>query len=429
MGEVMKRVTGYLMNRSPRNVLAALALPVLLLAAATGVRAQNGPPPLLLRSTADQYYVQAKDIQENGGDPTQTFRDAISYYLQYLAADPSASFADTVSIYGKMADSHTQLKEWENSLKYYQWLIDRNPEGAYLSNNLLFAGYAVWQMKGPEAALPYYARYVDLEPTDLPQRLFLASMYLSTNNWEKAADHYLIALEANPDNQEVVNYLNNLRLRLRPRYEPITLALVEFQPANPKYLLDLGQFFYDAGNLPKAVEYLQRYLRARPDDIAVWELIGDAYKRTSDIPKAMDAFRQILRLDAGNVRAYCELAAIHVDQGEIDQAITEAKRALAIDAENAQANYVMGEAARDWGMRKLRTDRPDVELTKMPYNFKELFKNISDRYFEKARKDPRWRNFAAEQISYLTQFFPESSDRFMAKQEDRVPIVFPPPAD
>jgi tetratricopeptide (TPR) repeat protein len=424
----MKRVTEYLMNRSPRNHLAALVLPVLVLAAATGVRAQNGPPPLLLRSSADLNYAQAKDIQQNGGDSTQNFRDAIDYYLQYLAADTSIAFADTVSIYEKMADSYYQLEEWDNALTYYQWLIDRDPDQSYLSGYLLFAGYAVWQTKGPESALPYYARYVELEPTDLPQRLALAGMYLNASDWEKAADHYLVALEADPANQDVVNTLNNLRLRLRHRYEPITLALVEFQPANPKYLLDLGQFHYEAGNLAKTIEFDRRYLQAKPDDIAAWELIGDAYKRTGDIAQAMNAYRQILRLDAGNIRAYCELTAIYVDQGNIDQAITEAKRALAIDPENAQANYVMGEAGVKWGMRKLEADHPGRELTKMPFNFKELFKSIATNYFEKARKDPRWRNFAIEQINYLTQFYPNPEDRFMAPPAERVPIVFPPPA-
>jgi tetratricopeptide (TPR) repeat protein len=190
----------------------------------------------------------------------------------------------------------------------------------------------------------------------------------------------------------------------------------------------MGQYHYEGGNLPKAIEYFQRYLQARHDDIAAWELIGDAYKRTSDIPKAMEAFRQIQRLDANNVRAYCEVAAIFVDQNNIDQALAEAKRALAIDPESAQANYVMGETAVKWGMRKLEADHPGRDLTKMPFNFKELFKSIGTGYFEKARKDPRWRNFAIEQINYLSQFYPESSDRFMAPPAERVTIVFPPPA-
>jgi tetratricopeptide (TPR) repeat protein len=270
---------------------------------------------------------------------------------------------------------------------------------------------------------------MELEPTDLPQRIVLAGMYLVLSDWEKATDHYLMALEADPANQEVVNRLNDLRLRLRPRYEQITLALVQFQPDNPKYLLDLGQFYYEGGNLAKTIEFDQRYLEAKPDDIAAWELIGDAYKRTGAIPQAMDAYRQILRLDSNNVRAYSELAAIYVDQGNIDQAIAEAKRALAIDAESAQANYVMGEAAVKWGMRKLETDHPGRELTKMPYNFKELFKNIATNYFEKARKEPHWRNFAIEQINYLNQFYPNPEDRFMAPPAERDTIVFPPPTD
>jgi tetratricopeptide (TPR) repeat protein len=424
----MKRVTGHVMNRNSTNRIAALAL-LLVLSAAIGARAQEGPPVLLLRSNADLLFAQAKDMLLNGGNATQNFKDAIGYYLQYLAADTSIALADTVSIYEKMAESYYHLSDWQNALTYYQWLIDRNPDQFYLAGNILFAGYSVWQMNGPENALPYYARYIELEPTDLPQRLVLAGMYLGVSDWEKATDQYLLALEADPANQDVVNALNNLRLRLRPRYEQITLALVRFQPDNPKYLLDLGQYYYESGNLAKTIEFNQRYLQAKSDDITGWELIGDAYKRTGDIPQAMNAYRQILRLDSGNVRAHCELAAIYVDQGNIDQAIAEAKQALALDPESAQANYVMGEAGRDWGMNRLRTTHPGIDLTKMPYNYKELFKNISDNYFQKARRDAKWRNAAAEQINYLTQFFPNPEDRFMAKPEDRVPIVFPPPAD
>jgi len=425
----MKRDTGKQMNRSLKQTLTMFALPVLLLIGIRGIQAQDGPGPLLFRSNADQFYVQALDIMENGGDPTQNFLDALGYYFRYLEADTTTARIDSVKVYEKVADSYRHMEDWEKAVGYYQWLIDNGGEDSYLAGNVLFAGYGTWQLQGLEAALPYYARYIELEPSDTPQQLALAGMYLSTSQFDKAADHYLVLLAADPTNQDVVNALNNLRIRLTPRFEAITLALVEHEPGTPKYLLDLGQHYYGRGDLQRSIEYGQRYLAMEPDDITGWELVGDAHKRTGNQAEALNAYRQILRLDARNLRALTEMTGIYVDQGNINQAITQAKRALAVDPDDAGANAVMGDAAQQWGMRRLQAEHPERELTKMPFNYKEFFqKVVCERYYAKARRDSHWRNHAIEQINYLMQFFPEASDRFMAPPAERVTIEFPPPA-
>jgi hypothetical protein len=64
----------------------------------------------------------------------------------------------------------------------------------------------------------------------------------------------------------------------------------------------------------------------------------------------------------------------------------------------------------------------------MPLNFRRFFQDVvAEGYFKKAMEYPQWRRYASEQINYLSQFFPSQADIFMADEEEKIPLVFPPP--
>lgn len=408
------------------SLLSLLVLPV-----SAAAQVEEGPPPQLLLGNAKGQYDLATHKRETGtGDPSSDYQAALENYHKYLAAAPGIAFEDSASIFSDMGECYFFRADYENALIYFQWLIDRNPERGYLAGNYLFAGYAVWQTKSLTDAIPYYANYVELMPDDLPQRLVLAGMYRSQGMLDQATNHYLVSLERDRENQDVVSALVNLRTRLPIRFEEITLKLIEHYPENPAYMLDLGQAYLDQFKLDEAISYIGKYLDGRPEDISGWQLLGDAYKRKGEYEQALEAFRKVLSLDPQDVQAYATIATVLMEQEKIDLAIREAARALAIDAENGYANAVMGDAAREWLMSKFQAEYPGENFEKMPYNFKLfLQERVAGGYYEKARSDPQWRDHAIGQINYLSSFYPTQADRFMAKEKDKIPLIFPPPAE
>ncbi len=414
-----------------RTHLFSTSLPIALLGVLSlPLQAQEGPPPRFLLDSARNHFNLATYNRENAaGDPAPDYREAITYYRRYLEAVPELGIEDTAAIYEKLGECHFFLPEYDACLPYFQWVIDRAPENAYLAGDCLFAGYALWQTRGLEAALPYYARYVELMPDDHVQRRVLAGMYRGQSAWSEAADHYLILLGIDPADEEVLSALLNLRLRLPARFEEITLQLSEHHPQTPIYLLDMGRRCAEGGRYDEAVGYLRRYLEMRPEDITGWETLAAVFGRTGEVEEAIAALRRILDLEPGNIAARASIGEILVEEGRIEEAIREIERALALDADDPFANKVMGDAAREWILNRHRTEHPGESLENMRYNIRRFLKEIvADRYFEKARTDPRWRSYCESQIAWLTEFFPAPADLHMARPEDRVRITFPPPS-
>ncbi len=416
------------------TALAALTL----LAAPAGVLAQQedqGPPPELLLSNAQSAYVTAEDKRQTGNDPTADYQQAIREYHRFLEAKPDISVQDSASVYLKIADSHWEMGNYNadpamfaESIPFYQWLIDRDPENQRRAYNLIRAGYAVWQTTGLDHAVPYYRDYIELQPDDLPQRKVLAQALMSQGKMAEALDHYLVYFELSPNEQDVVNQLLTLRQRLPQQYERITLSLAAQRPDTPKYLLDLGQYYMGQLDRQKGIDHIRQYLEQQPEDLQGWAILADAYNTMGEYDQALEALRQVLRVDPRNVNAQAQVAKIYLDRGDIDRAITEAQRALNIDRQDPGANAIMGDAAWEWLQRKFHRERPGKELTDMPYNFKMFIKEqLVELYYTRAKESNEWRSHANNQIQYLTQLFPTNSDRFMAPEPDKVPIVFPPP--
>jgi len=421
---------------SPK-VSTALAV-LILLAAPAGALAQQedqGPPPELLLSNAQSAWVTAEDKRQTGNDPTADYKQAIREFHRYLEAKPEISVEDSASVYLKIADSYWEMGNYNQdpemfaeSIPFYQWLIDKDPENQSRAYNLIRAGYAVWQTTGLDDAVPYYQEYIELQPDDLPQRKVLAQALMSQGKLAEAADHYLVYFEQSPHEQDVVNQLLTLRNRLPQEYERITLSLAANRPDTPKYLLDLGQHYMGQLEREKGIDYIQQYLEQQPEDLEGWAILADAFNTMGQYDQALQALRRVLEVDPRHVSAQTQIARIYLDRGSIDRAITEAQRALNIDSDDPGANAIMGDAAWEWLQRKFRNEKPGKELTEMPYNFKVLIEDqIVGVYYEKAKEGADWRNHANSQIQYLSQLYPTPQDRFMAKEEDKVPIVFPPP--
>jgi len=172
---------------------------------------------------------------------------------------------------------------------------------------------------------------------------------------------------------------------------------------------------------------VNQYLAVRSDDLYALSMLGTEHRRRGDWDEAVSAYRRILAVEPQRIETICDIADVYYQQRRIDDTIQEAKRALAIDANHPYANRVMGDAAVLWALRQFAVAYPDLEIEKMKYDYRTLMKRIADNYYEKAKGDPQFRNHANGQISYLSQFFPTSSDRFMWPAELDYVIVFPPP--
>ena len=107
-----------------------------------------------------------------------------------------------------------------------------------------------------------------------------AISYERAKEWPKAEADFLKALELNPDQPAVLNYLGyswiDQDMHLDQALEMIEKA-VEAQPQDGYIVDSLGWAFYKLGRIDEAVPTLERAVLLRPNDAEINDHLGDAY--------------------------------------------------------------------------------------------------------------------------------------------------------
>lgn len=107
-----------------------------------------------------------------------------------------------------------------------------------------------------------------------------AICYESLKDWSKAEQDLQKALELNPNQPEVLNYLGyswaDKGVKLEQAYDYIVRA--HQQTPNEPYIIDsVGWVLYQLGHFKKAVAYLEESIQMLPADPLINDHLGDAY--------------------------------------------------------------------------------------------------------------------------------------------------------
>jgi tetratricopeptide (TPR) repeat protein len=121
-----------------------------------------------------------------------------------------------------------------------------------------------------------------------------------SKQWPRAEKDFLAALELNPDQPYVLNYLGyswvDQGIKL-DRAKTMIQRAVELRP-NDGYIVDsLGWALYRIAEFPGAVRHLERAVELRPQDPTINDHLGDAYWRVGRRAEARFQWRRALSLD------------------------------------------------------------------------------------------------------------------------------------
>ncbi|MET3926420.1 tetratricopeptide repeat protein [Devosia sp. 2618] len=130
--------------------------------------------------------------------------------------------------------------------------------------------------------------------------------YERAKEWPKAEADFLKALELNPDQPAVLNYLGyswiDQDMNLEPALEMIEKA-VAAQPQDGYIVDSLGWAFYKLGRIDEAVTTLEKAAMLRPNDAEINDHLGDAYWKAGRKLEAKFQWRVAASVDTvGNVK-------------------------------------------------------------------------------------------------------------------------------
>jgi tetratricopeptide (TPR) repeat protein len=144
------------------------------------------------------------------------------------------------------------------------------------------------------------ARVGELKPEHWSLLYYRAIAYERSKQWDRAEPDFLKALEFQPDQPYVLNYLAYSWIELGRNYDRALEMLktaVEKRPEDGYIVDSLGWVYYRLGQYDKAVEQLERAVELQPQDAVINDHLGDAYWRVGRQTEARVQWHRALSLE------------------------------------------------------------------------------------------------------------------------------------
>ncbi|QKC84941.1 tetratricopeptide repeat protein [Mesorhizobium sp. NZP2077] len=228
----------------------------------------------------------ATALNRGGGEPF------VRLYLQYALALRPDSDAALV----QLAAVAEQLKDGEGAIALYRRIPDSSPLKELSDLQL---GLNLADLDRHDEAITHLKAFVEAHPDDMRAYLALGGVYSSKDDFRSAANLYDKAVEVlkaptaanwNIFYQRGIAYE---RLKEWPKAEPNFRRALELQPDQPQVLNYLGYSWVDMNtNLKEGLAMIQKAVDLRPSDGYIVDSLGWAYFR---LGRFDDAVREMER--------------------------------------------------------------------------------------------------------------------------------------
>lgn len=273
--------------------------------------ASGGTPPQLIKTpqdgVAEALFGIASSLNRQGGYETSLVLGQLALYIrpefpvmQYMLGgilEQLDRYTDAIEMYKRLPDDSPfgptaqiriannldQIEREEEAIEILKAAAAARPEDPRPKTSLgdVFRRMEQWDNAADAYDLAI-ERMGELEPRHW-QFLYTRGIVLErAKRWERAEADFLKALELNPDQPLVLNYLGyswvEKGLHLDRALEMIKTA-VKKRPHDGYITDSLGWVYYKLGRYEEAVPELERAVELRPEDPIINDHLGDAYWR------------------------------------------------------------------------------------------------------------------------------------------------------
>jgi tetratricopeptide (TPR) repeat protein len=150
-------------------------------------------------------------------------------------------------------------------------------------------------------AVRSFTRAFELEPTNPVLATELAKAYLNNNDTANAEKYFIKAAELKPDYYEAKFGL--AKVYLKNKKDSLAFNLLNelaVQVYDPEIFYELGRFYYNHGEVDKALDRFKLVLSISPKHSNSLYSLGIAYEAKGDIKEALKYYEKVLELNPGN---------------------------------------------------------------------------------------------------------------------------------
>lgn len=267
----------------------------------------------------------------------QGAEDTVALYLQLSQAlDPKA--ADTLVLLGNLAESTNQT---DRAIEFYSRVPADSPMRRASELQL---GLTLAQAGKVEEAKAHLKGLIDSDPTDIRSYLAYGSVLSDAKEYALMAENYDKAAEqlgqTAPPSSWSVFFQRGIayeRLKQWDKAEPNFRKALELNPDQPQVLNYLGYSWVDMNrNLEEGLDMIRKAVELRPDDGYIVDSLGWAYYRLNRFEDAVTELERAIELKAGDATINDHLGDAYWRVGRRLEAVYQWQRALASKPEDSE---------------------------------------------------------------------------------------------
>lgn len=271
----------------------------------------------------------------------QGSEDMVSLYLQ-LSHSIDKESADTLILLGGIAE---KLEQPERAIGYYEQVPEDSPMQRISELQL---GLALAGTDKVDEAREHLKELIASDPSDLRSYLAYGSVLSDAKDYVAMAANYDTAVEvigpvAGPGDWTIYfqRGIAYERLKKWEQAEPNFLKALELNPEQPQVLNYLGYSWVDMNrNLEDGLDMIRRAVELRPDDGYVVDSLGWAYFRMGRFDDAVTELERAVQLRAGDATINDHLGDAYWRVDRKLEAVYQWNRALISEGEDINREQI-----------------------------------------------------------------------------------------
>ena len=240
------------------------------------------------------------------------------------------------------ADLFSATPHLDDDVAALKSVLAENPKSAdaHLLLGIAYRGLGTQEMLAE--AIAELRQAIDLDPTLMPARFFLAHLYLDLGRPARAKEELIAALEKAPGNPQFLASLGDAERQLNNPQKAVELTrqALQIDPSLAEGRYYLGLALFALGQTADAIKELEQVVNANTGRPEAYLALGTVYNQTGRFDDAIKVLSEGTRVDPSRADLHIQLARAYRSKGLLDRAEAELVRAQPKPNATLAASYV-----------------------------------------------------------------------------------------
>jgi tetratricopeptide (TPR) repeat protein len=235
----------------------------------------------------------------------------------------------------KHAIDHFYAKRYTESDKFCTAILQTVPNYVDAINLL---GMISQKINRHDLAIVQFQKAINIYNNRASLYYNLGTSLYQLERKEEAIQALKTALVKEPENIQIINYLNSIADKAE------SISRTSIQSHNEQEALQQGFAFIKLGQMDKAIHWYRKVLEINPENIEALSNIGGALQTIGKLEEAIAIYQKTVSIKPEFAEAYSNLGSALATQGKLEEAVTSYQKAISIKPDFAEAYSNLGNA-------------------------------------------------------------------------------------